>query len=153
MKGERLWVRETFHDYGHWSCYPKAAMEADSREDWRWQSHNRKSLIRYAADNPTDLEEPNTYGHRKMPSIHMKRTYSRLLLEVSMIRAERLRDISETDAKAEGVGAWHDGIDGTTYRGEFGLLWDSINAKRDNGAYSWKSNPWVWVVEFKQVTP
>jgi hypothetical protein len=91
----------------------------------------------------------------------MQRWASRILLEITAVRVERLQDITEEQAKAEGVRLytdhaelgdwWHvEGIE--TYsadpRRSFELLWASIN-----GAESWKANPWVWVVEFKRVTP
>jgi len=82
----------------------------------------------------------------------MPRVASRILLEVTSVRVERLQDISEQDAIAEGV--LHESIEsfarvpverpaGLAYR----ELWTSIN-----GAESWDLNPWVWVIEFKQVT-
>ena len=75
----------------------------------------------------------------------MPRWASRLLLEVKAVRVERLQEISEDDAFAEGIsgGDWLGNPVGT-YR----ELWDSINAKR---GHSWESNPWVWVVEFERV--
>lgn len=86
-----------------------------------------------------------------------------LTLEVNSIRVERLQEISEADAIAEGVRELRDGSG--TYAGRegprnlvtpwltakeaFADLWDTINAKR---GYSWESNPWVWVIEFKKVS-
>ena len=86
------------------------------------------------------------------PSIHMPRIASRLLLEITDVRVERLQDISEEQALAEGVMSCKQGIDpdGNDYSPQelFGGLWTMIN-----GDGSWQSNPWVWVVEFKPVTP
>jgi hypothetical protein len=79
------------------------------------------------------------------PSIHMPRKYCRILLEVVSVRVERVQDISEEDAKAEGVD-WYPALQPIAM---FQDLWDSINAKRGLG---WDVNPWVWVVEFKRVT-
>ncbi len=88
----------------------------------------------------------------------MPRWASRILLEITAVRVERLQDISEEQAQAEGVkgeqcdharqacadiGYW-----GDTAKGAFGFLWKSLN-----GEGSWAANPWVWVVEFKRVTP
>lgn len=79
------------------------------------------------------------------PSIHMPRWASRITLEITAIRVEQLQDITEEDAKAEGcIGALGAGCTGA-YRD----LWDSINAKK----YPWSSNPWVWVIEFRRITP
>lgn len=95
---------------------------------------------------------------RGRPSIHMPRWASRILLEITAVRVERLQDISEEQALAEGVrgepcdharqacsdiGCW-----GDTAKGAFGFLWEQLN-----GAGAWQANPWVWVVEFKRVTP
>lgn len=108
---------------------------------------------------------------RWRPSIHMPRWASRILLEVVSVRVERLNDISEGDAKAEGLAEIskdgkmfkfgipdRDGLPGTddhgwtwrdwkhSARNAFWQLWDSIN-----GEGSWDDNPWVWVVEFKRI--
>jgi hypothetical protein len=75
---------------------------------------------------------------------------SRITLEVVGVRVERLQDITENDAKAEGVEPfakeWRDG-DEPTAIASFAMLWDSINGKRA----AWASNPWVWRVEFRKV--
>ncbi|KAF6686927.1 hypothetical protein HFD98_25830, partial [Pseudomonas sp. EKM23D] len=93
------------------------------------------------------------------PSIHMPRAASRILLEITDVRVERLQDITEEQAKAEGVRLytdhaelgdwWHvEGVE--TYsagpRKSFEQLWSSVGG-------DWQANPWVWVVEFKRVTP
>lgn len=82
----------------------------------------------------------------------------RILLEITAVRVERLQDISEEQAQTEGmkgeqcdharqacadIGCW-----GDTTKGAFGFLWESLN-----GEGSWGATPWVWVVEFKRVTP
>lgn len=117
--GDRLWVRERFV---HFEQQPPCTIYyADHEDDWRFCE-----------------------GYRWSPSIHMPRKLSRIQLEITDIRAERLHDISELDAKAEGcVGA----EDQTAYA-EFYELWVNIN-----GGASWDDNPWVWVVEFKRVVP
>lgn len=123
----------------------------------------------YAADGPNEWAgdddgggEPRSAWH---PSIHMPRVASRILLEITGVRVERLNECSEEDAIAEGIiphvrGGWHwhrhDPSDPDdwyqfgyeTARYAYEALWESIN-----GAGSWKANPWVWVPEFKQVTP
>jgi hypothetical protein len=155
--GDRLWVRETAK-CGYRSEQPPAntgrigvdfkagggtdrKYTLDRRDDYPWfpsKSHNADGSIRWT------------------PGIHMPRWASRITLEVTGVRVERLQDISETDAIAEGIGKtpagfWstygRSGVDGTySPRSSFHCLWDSIN-----GAESWDANPWVWVVEFKHI--
>ena len=83
----------------------------------------------------------------------MPRWASRLTLEITGVRVERLQDISEADAWAEGVAHYSSGMTGTPSAGDadagrvlYRRLWESIN-----GPGSWAANPWVWVVEFKRI--
>ena len=82
------------------------------------------------------------------PSIHMKREYSRILLEVVGVRVERLQDISDDDARAEGCSGYETSpfADPVPPSGEYRELWEQIN-----GAGTWAANPWVWVVEFRRI--
>ena len=84
--------------------------------------------------------------------IHMPRWASRITLEVTDVRVERVQDIGEEDAKAEGVDweVWEHGGEPIPPTSLFHELWDSINAKR---GYGWDANPWVWVVSFKRIQP
>ena len=98
------------------------------------------------------------------PGIHMPRWASRLLLEIVAVRVERLQDISEADAQAEGVERVVAGVGWRRYcdpdseevgvppcgdaRRSFRSLWKFIN-----GDESWNANPWVWVVEFRRILP
>lgn len=125
--GDRLWVREAF-----------SAMGDKSRQ---------ASPIFYRADRATD-------NCGWTPSIHMPRWASRILLEITDVRVERLQEISEADAKAEGtfgpepavVGGEDCEIGFPSHVQEFRHLWESIN-----GEGSWIENPWVWVIEFKRI--
>ena len=91
------------------------------------------------------------------PSIHMPRWASRITLEVTGVRVERLQDISEADAYAEGI-EQTDFIEEAEHqepatgappgRYAYRALWESIN-----GPDSWTANPWVWAVEFKRISP
>lgn len=125
--GDRLWVRETWGT--HWT---RIARDGD--------------LIYYRADISWSGSK-----WRWRPSIHMPRWASRLTLELTGVRVERVQAISEQDAMAEGceredretntlVGA----------RKNFERLWDSLNTKRGNG---WSVNPWVWALTFRRVQP
>ena len=124
--GDRLWVRET----------------------WRLGDHNDAAAgcVHYRADQ----DEPAAPGQWK-PSIHMPRWASRLTLEVKAVRVGRLQEISEADAKAEGMTAKHMQLGTKSCHSAFVDLWDDINSKRPG--CSWSDNPWVWVVELERVTP
>lgn len=106
-------------------------------------------ILHYAA-----TPAPDAWVTRWRPSIHMPRWACRIQLEIVSVRVERLQDINEADALAEGIpyrqaadwmgrgGARRDFGPKDAYR----TLWEQIN-----GAGSWDANPWVWVVEFKRV--
>lgn len=136
--GERLWVRETCFI----NDYRQAGVPIEERAGVD---------VVYRADPLPDWEgEESLITWR--PSIHMPRWASRILLEITDVRVERLQDISEQQALAEGVmSAERDiGPDGNGYSPLelFGGLWVKLN-----GMDSWSANPWVWVVEFKRVQP
>jgi len=118
--GDRLWVRETF-------ALPDR--RADNLPAWV-----------YAADY---ADRPQ---HAWKPSIHMPRTASRITLEITGIRVERLQDISEADAIAEGCENSLHLPGGRFARENYAHLWWTIH-----GDESWEANPWVWVVEFKRL--
>ncbi|MCK1825998.1 hypothetical protein MX655_10645 [Pseudomonas aeruginosa] len=144
--GDRLWVREA------WAA--DAQVDAIAPSDL-----SQGEPIWYPADLSVRQTGCSMISKgRVRPSIHMPRWASRILLEITAVRVERLQDISEEQALAEGVrgepcdhaqqacadiGCW-----GDTAKGAFGFLWESLN-----GEGSWAANPWVWVVEFKRVTP
>jgi hypothetical protein len=155
----RLWVKET------WSCdarsiYPcddvlyKADVSELAGDDPATADH-----VRDCNGNRGDcyacLRETRR-GFRWRSPRFMRRVHSRLLLDVTAVRLERLCDIDFADIRLEGVGCdVHDFASGfcasecTALRRNFMQLWDAINGKRA----AWKSNPWVWVVEFKRVRP
>jgi hypothetical protein len=74
----------------------------------------------------------------------MPRWASRITLEITNVRVERVQDISDQDAIAEGI----EDIGAGDLRGMYAVLWSSINDKR---GFGWASNPWVWIIEFKVV--
>lgn len=134
--GDRLWVRETFQ--GPLIPEDELSEYLGANPD-KFQS---PAYCEYAADGGAkpeyvDSDENTRYGWR--PSIHMPRWASRITLEITAVRVERLQDISKADAIAEG-GTEHFNIDW------FGPLWASIY-----GVDSWNANPWVWVIEFRRV--
>jgi len=124
----RLWVRETWSEMPGYRPIPNPE-KYDNKPAW------------YKADN----DRPVWAGDKWRPSIFMRREVSRITLEVTGVRVERLMEITEEDAIAEG--AQCAGFPASlTNRGAFARLWEKIN-----GADSWTANPWVWVVEFKRV--
>jgi hypothetical protein len=155
--GDILWVRETWtiNDLG--------------------DDENGEVIFSYKADDSsiTKNVSPELYeklsekleylevfgnGSNWLPSIHMPRDAARIFLRVTNVKVERLQDITEDDARAEGV-LWErarkinqletsDSIYDNA-KAIFMRLWDSINAKR---GYDWDKNPWVWVIEFKRVS-
>lgn len=147
--GGRLWVREAW--------VADAQVDAIAPRDL-----SQGEPIQYPADGAVRQTGCSMVTPGKTrPSIHMPRWASRILLEVTDVRVERLQDISVEQAKAEGVRLytdhaelgdwWHvEGIE--TYsadpRKSFELLWSSIN-----NADAWAANPWVWVIEFQRVLP
>lgn len=99
----------------------------------------------YKADDDRNLPK----GCKWKPSIHMFKMYARIWLEITNIRVERLQDISEGDAKAEGVEIGSSAMGHTfTHIEHYRALWNSINKKK----HPWADNPWVWVINF-QIAP
>lgn len=146
--GDRLWVRETHQAY--------FIREGEQVYDYalecgrvHYDKNGQPWFMHYAADGDTLMHKGNTWR----PSIHMPRWASRITLEITGRRAERLHDISEVDCCRElgAAEAWP-GPGPEPYKrdmyGAFRFLWDSINADR---GYGWSVNPWVWVVEFQRV--
>ena len=129
--GDRLWVRETF-----------AEKLAHTGRPMGWA---------YRADG--ERAEYELGNGRWSPSIHMPRWASRITLEITGVRVERLQDISEDEARDEGAQSWaaETVIDGNKYpscRAAFIELWRSTNSPG-----SWEANPWLWVIAFRRVAP
>ncbi|EAW6027549.1 hypothetical protein H0Q26_004372 [Salmonella enterica] len=167
--GDRIWVRETWAILGN---------EDGCSVDWndnlcRGDEKNAARIYRASCEQkpgdyglwsiPDDADwKPHTVNEKFdggwRPSIHMPRWASRILLEITNVRVERLNDISECDAGAEGVppaGSLLPDYPETflTPKGDFAMakvafqrLWESIY-----GEESWNANPWVWVIEFKRI--
>jgi hypothetical protein len=144
--GDRLWVRETWY-CDHFEVMRGPYLKPDDLDIG--EALDDGTLV-YAADGltPYEQEQPSW-----KPSIHMPRWASRILMEITDVRVERLQDVTEEQAQAEGActsavesfqAAGVDRPAGFAFRD----LWTSIN-----GDDSWAANPWVWVVEFKRVTP
>jgi hypothetical protein len=145
--GGRLWVRETF-------------------------SYALDNSVVYRADPPSDRQEVAAALVGWKPSIFMPREHCRLMLEIVAVRCERVQEITEADALAEGVemrkpayyefgslimiGDHNKGIERFAKvqgaRAEFAFLINTVNKRRaPNQQGVWEANPWVWVIEFKVV--
>ncbi|MCF5804325.1 hypothetical protein [Pseudomonas tremae] len=160
--GERLWVRETwgvishdFDEHGNMIDWKPDRPASAIREMRLGRGYYSGHVIYRADGEATWAGDDDGGGDDRSawkPSIHMPRIASRILLEITGVRVERLQDISEEQALAEGVMSCKQDIDpdGNDYSPQelFAGLWTMIN-----GGGSWQSNPWVWVVEFKHVTP
>jgi len=133
--GDRLWVRETWR-----VDRLNESIKSNNLESGQW--------VQYKSDN--DIWA--TYPGRWRPSIHMPRWASRITLEITNIRVERIQEISEEDAREEGLQQethtyWSET---RTYwaQNSFKKFWDSIYAKK---GYGWATNCWVWVREFRRI--
>lgn len=133
IAGDRLWVRETWHSSPHFDC-----------------------LYRADYDDGARLAKVIAHGGWKS-SIHMPRRASRITLEITDVRVERLQAISEADAMAEGIHKplgsqfWHADpsaniLPGNTPQWAYRNLWESIH-----GHGSWGANPFVWCITFRRV--
>jgi len=147
--GDWLWVREAWNVRGlAWGMKPREAAKIASRDAWVYRAGDKSG-----------------WQHGWRPNIHMPRAASRLILELTNVRAERIQAITTADVIAEGID-----VPGVNYRvaedprvldaerdtyarDQFARLWDSINAKRLVGGQpiTWDMNPWVWVLYFKVV--
>ncbi len=123
--GDRLWVRET-------------------------HLIDSQGKVFYRADDDESTQVKGEFYNWK-PSIHMPRYYSRITLEITEVRVERVQEMWMKDAIAEGCSLDFDIEHFGNYAdpvSKFHILWDSLNAKR---GYGWESNPWVWVLSFKLI--
>ncbi|WP_462217512.1 hypothetical protein [Klebsiella variicola] len=139
--GDRIWVRETFQgplfDFDLMDSYCKDSTPFEKSEFCVYKADGVPAPEFYDAD-----DELHSCWR---PSIHMPRWASRILLEITDVRVERLKSISDRDALREGCSA-ADMKSGDCVADVFARLWASIY-----GSDSWNANPWVWVIEFKRV--
>ena len=161
--GDRLWVKETaviapkLWNDGH---------DCNARDE-----EGLPRIVQYLSTNP-NRDAANDYKLKASPSIFMPRWASRITLELTSLRVEQLQEITEADARAEGVEPnWCGDLKGWnpeehgwinylqtcedsdpcwTAKDSFQTLWQSINAKR---GFGWDVNPWLWVLTFKVVRP
>jgi hypothetical protein len=156
-RGDVLWVRESFR--------VDPAADAEGHYPYTYLADNARDLLDYSEVEMGRIKPGKTY-----PSIHMPRWASRVTLRIADVRVQRVQDISEEDARAEGVPPnWAGDLAGfvpdehgflpptfdpedyevCTAREAFDTWWDLINGKREG--CSWDANPWVWAVSFEVV--
>lgn len=162
--GDRIWVREAYRfpaslDDVSPTGVGEMAVATGYRKPWAPTFYEFTGTF---SDGWKGFETPPKVSDagKLRPSIHMPRWASRILLEITDVRVERLNAISEEDAEAEGIDmealydsqdcydciADHNMTGRPTVTGAFKYLWESIY-----GEESWKANSWVWVIEFKRV--
>lgn len=139
MVGDRLWVREAFR------------VKYDARYNQTWITSKDEDRI-LACGSSIHGQTGISEGLRS--PIHMPRWASRITLEVTGVRVERVREISDADIKAEGWQKQHDISDDPEVHHDAARdwwmdHWNAINGKK----HPWESNPWVWVIEFKRINP
>jgi len=137
--GDRLWVRETF------------AVRADGVYQILYKSDYEEVVKMLELHEFTKRMGLPPLDIKWKPSIHMFRKDSRILLEITALRVERLQEITLNDCKAEGIGQYTFAMgccseNPPDARWKFIELWDSLNATR---GFGWDKNPWVWAIGFK----
>ncbi len=130
--GDRLWVREAYRTM-LWTPGEVTFVRYTADDEWR----------QVRTDYDAHVQIPT--GH---PSIHMPRWASRITLEITGVKVERIQDISLADIAAEGT-PYNEPHDGPVDAVDFAYLWGSINAKR---GYGWDANPLVWVPSVRRVS-
>ena len=145
--GDILWVKETFRSNcsdGDGPCGLQPFVEYRCDQGRRVPGKTSEEITRYC-NQLYDMKE----GWR--PSIFMPRWASRITLKVEEVRVQRLQDISEDDAYAEGCGVDHEALPGgciiPSNRWRYEQLWDSLNKKK----HPWSENPWIWAITFSRL--
>lgn len=124
--GDRLWVKETLKRYGsRWIAYDNDTTPTTEAREWTWKQD-------------------------RLSARFMPRWASRIILEITDVRVERVQEISEDDAQAEGVET-KEPHHVTSARYRFGQLWNEINGKK--AGCSWEKSPWVWAISFRRIQP
>lgn len=167
--GDLLWVRENFYidhgDYANGERLPVLQCPTTVDEDEIYYPADARRDGPWCCQLIPECSCAEVGKPRVRPSIHLPRWASRITLEITDVRAQRIQEISEEDAIAEGIrdftmktssGSYslygtsmqqHEM--GTTARMGFEILWDSINGK----TCSWKNNPWCWAISFERIKP
>lgn len=163
---DRLWVRETWGYRGshwcsntpQWSDHTIEYLADGSKREIRRPNTDRSGIPKQRCRckgegdefdrHMEHSEELDRYWASWRPSIFLPRWASRITLEITDVRVERLQDISHADAMAEGFDYGVHGTDDEP-RAQFGSLWEKLNGKREG--CGWHSNPWLWVLSFRRL--
>lgn len=148
--GDILYVRET------WQCWRAHRYEATA--DVRFRAGGDDVRLQFANGNTDSIDrlDYDTFVHKWFshngewkPSLFMPKVAARIWLKVTDVRIERLQEITEVQAQAEGCNS---GLltGACTARGQFEDLWNSTVKKSDLDRYGWNASPWVWVIEFER---
>ena len=167
LPGDRLWVRETFGISYYFpeglTHKPKISLKKALTNDYKRYikperygdlDYIKNQFLNWGIQMHFKANDTNVGNIKWVPSIHMPRWASRITLEITDVRVERVQEITPKDALSEGTTyeQHYEGLgnpcDETRILNSFIELWDSA-AKP---GYKWEDNPWVWVVEFKRVT-
>ncbi|ORC58648.1 hypothetical protein BZK31_14215 [Pseudomonas floridensis] len=159
--GTRLWLKEDFYAYGIWESRQERIKQ---RKAWRFKDLTQQTGRDYRFTMPDDYQKLSRdhpqAGWWLRPAVTMPRRASRVEIEITQVHIERLRDITDEQAQAEGFSAVHDGVH--TYYANylpaprsglsatpviaFATYWQNVY-----GNESWIENPWVWVVGFRSL--
>jgi len=143
-----LWVRETWFER-----YDPMTSKPYDPPQYCYRATETEEVFLDDGDGAITWNADGTMASPWCASIYMPKVAARLWLRLTDVRVERVQDITEADAVAEGVtpcGEHATLCPDHCYRNEFAVLWNSINAKR---GYSWVSDPWVWVLTFEREKP
>ncbi len=136
--GDQLWVKETWRTDEEYDQIKPSELPDGVRVNCR------------AGFNSQENSNFNVLSRKWRSPLFMQRRFSRIVLEITDVRVERLHDISEADAMAEGCNGGHGAMPDYMYNAtpdeHFMMLWESIN-----GPGSWNDDPWVWVIEFRRL--
>lgn len=160
--GDVLYVREEYFQYGHWEK-DFTKKRKSGRQAWKFVADDSKILYR---ENPPEIFRKGRHHKDLNPEIprwykrnsrFMPKSAARIWLKVTNVRVERLNDITEEDAQAEGILIDDEGMNCYDYMQKsmrdivpeesYQTLWESIN-----GEGSWNANPWVWRIKYEEVS-
>lgn len=154
--GDILYVRETWKRFcGMLYGWENGTyIPLDDFEGYQYKSDEQCIYTKWVnplCDDFEDQKRDINFDDKWHPSIHMPKEAARIFLRVAGVRAERLQDITEKQAIAEGIRIGMGGEPYFSCRDAYAPLWNSTVKKSDLDKYGWSANPWVWVIEFERM--